>query len=476
MPEVVVTGQQDSVHAPEVSTATLIKADPVEIPLSVEVVPQQLMQDRNATSFYDTLQYVSGMYTGGNSAFTATAGRPSIRGYVGNDVMLDGMVLPARMPIFFDAVGISRIEFNKGPLNSVQGGQGGMQGSGGAVNIIKKTADLSGTMQQASLGGTFGNGSSERLTYEPNLKITDDMALRLAMSYTNDRPYYLPTSINDGQNVFLSPVLNWRLTSATTATFAVTYQQSDKASYQGIPYLVKNFLVPVDKYYGTDDTRDRYKGTTVQGKVDHHFTDALKLSIGGGYARADEERNHWSVLAGAPQGSGLTTESYYNKVIATRTAPYSYTRGDWQDTNLSAFAHLNYDLKLSVLRNQMTLGIDWLRRGSSGSSTSANTGWQSLDNPNLVIPKLTPMTVTDTKVNRYGLILQDFISWEKWRFLIGARLDSHESSYGHKASAVSPRFGLTYLIRPDFAAYANYNARGRAELRLQRYQQNRTHE
>ena len=125
LPEVVVTDKQDSMHAPAVSTATMTPADPVELPLSVEVVPQKLIEERNASSFYETLQYVSGVYTGGNSSFTNSSGRrPTIRGFTGNDVMLDGIVLPARMPIFFDAVGVSAIEFSKGPLNSIQGGQG----------------------------------------------------------------------------------------------------------------------------------------------------------------------------------------------------------------------------------------------------------------------------------------------------------------------------------------------------------------
>ena len=61
-----------------------------------------------------------------------------------------------------------------------------------------------------------------------------------------------------------------------------------------------------------------------------------------------------------------------------------------------------------------------------------------------------------TKVYRNGLILQDFISWGDWRFLLGTRSDNHKSSTGNTADSFSPRVGITYLIRPEFAVYANY--------------------
>jgi iron complex outermembrane recepter protein len=457
LPEITVRGERESMHAPEAQGSALIAVDPVELPLTVEILPEELIEDRNTSSFYETLQYVSGVFTGGNSSFTNTSGRPAIRGFTGNDVMLDDLVLPNRMPIFLDSEGIGGIEFNKGPMSSARGGQSGQQGSGGVVNILSKMPDFSKTVQQASIEGRFGNGSSERITYDPNFALTDELAIRLPLSYTNQKPFYLPDNLDSGNNFFISPALKWRLTSGTTASLSLSYQKSNKPAYQGIPYLKGSFLVPLDTYYGNKDTRDDYKGATALVKVEHAFSDRVNLSLGIGYAKADEDRSHWSVSAGAPRGRPtLTTLQYYDMIIATRTATYSYTSGDSSDKNMNAFARLNYDLKLSEVRNQLTFGADWLQRKTCNASVSGTTGWMSLDNPALVIPTLSAPSPMDTKVTRYGMTLQDFITWGQWRILAGSRLDKHESNTGTKADALSPRLGITYLIQPAFTAYANY--------------------
>lgn len=111
--EIVVAAPADSVHAAPTTAGTLVPAAPAELPLSVEVVPRTLLEQRYVTSVYDSLEQVSGVFTGGKSSFTVSSGKPTIRGYGGNDVLLDGMVLPARLPIFLDSAGLAGIEIFK---------------------------------------------------------------------------------------------------------------------------------------------------------------------------------------------------------------------------------------------------------------------------------------------------------------------------------------------------------------------------
>ena len=456
LPETVVTGSGESLHTSTTSTGSLVPADPAELPLTVEIVPEELIEDRYTTSFYESLQYVSGVFTGGHSSFTVSSGRPTIRGFSGSDVMLNGVVLPNRMPMFLDTVGISGIEFYKGPLNSALGGQSGLQGSGGAVNILSKMPDFSGLSQRLTIGGTANDGWSGRLTYDPNFVLSDAFALRIPMAYTYDEPFYLPDDIDGGQNAFLAPTAIWKLSQDTVVTIAATYQNYERPAYQGIPYLKGEFLVPLDTYYGDDNSRDEYTGTTFGFRVDHDINENTNLSFGAGYARADEEREHWSVSPNAPRGSTMTTMQYYDQIIATHSAFYSYTKGDYLDEYYNAFIHLNHDIEIGSALHQLTFGTDWLKRRTTGGSTMGTTGWMSLDNPTLVTPTLTPFIESESEVERYGLILQDFITWKQWRFLVGGRADRHESDTGNDADSYSPRVGVTYMIQPDCAIYGNY--------------------
>ena len=455
--EIVVAAPADSVHAAPTTAGTLVPAAPAELPLSVEVVPRTLLEQRYVTSVYDSLEQVSGVFTGGKSSFTVSSGKPTIRGYGGNDVLLDGMVLPARLPIFLDSAGLAGIEIFKGPLNSVLGGQSDLQGSGGGVNLVAKSPDFDGSFTTLSLGSTFGNGASARFTADPNQVLSDAIAVRVPLALTYDEPYYLPGGVDGDQTAAFSPSAAWNPGEKTTLTLAATWLQADRAAYQGIPYLKGDFLVPRDTYYGNDDTRDEFTGAAVQFRADHDFSDDLRLSVGGGYARADEERTHWSVSPNAAPADGLTTAQYYDKVLATRTARYSYTSGDHLDENLSAFARLAWTVETGPVVHRLAGGADWLRRETSSESSMGSTGWQSLDDPDLSAPILSPgIGANESQVDRTGFVLQDFASWNRWRLLAGIRADYADSDAGHTAWSSSPRIGLTYFVFPEqLALFAN---------------------
>ena len=455
--DVLVTAPPASLHTSPSSTATLVPADASEIPFSMEVIPQALLESRHVTSVYDSLEQVSGVFTGGKSSFTVSAGRPTIRGFGGNDVLLDGLALPARMPIFLDAAAFSDIEVFKGPLNGALGGQSGLQGSGGGINLVAKKPDLSDSFLRFSLASSFGNGASVRLAADPNQVLADDLALRSPLALAYDEPFYLPSDLDGDWTAAVSPSVLWKPGEKTTFSLAASFLQTDRAAYQGIPYLKGDFLVPIDTYYGDDDTRDEFTGASIQFRADHDFKDSLRLSLGGGYARADEQRTHWSVSPNATPADGMSTTRYYDEILATRTARFSYTSGDHLDESLSAFARLACDLETGPVLHRLLAGSDWLRRTSSSESSMGTTGWLPLDHPTLAAPALSPgVGAVESEVDRTGLVLQDFASWNRWRLLAGSRLDHHESDTGDTAWSSSPRLGLTVFLLPDqLALFAN---------------------
>ena len=453
---IVVKGNSESPRLKWTSAGSLIPVDPMELPLSVEILPSSLLNERYTTEFYDTLQYVSGAFTGGRTSFSVSSGRPTLRGFMGNEVLLGGLVLPSRMPIFLDAQGISRIEFYKGPLNSAIGGQSGLQGSGGAVNIIGKSPDLGTIRQEISIGGTFGNGYSVRVAYDGNIPIGENLAIRLPLALNDESPFYLPDKFKSDRSWFIGPILKWQCSPETAVTVEATYQDKDKMGYQGIPYLKKRFLVPVDTYYGNRDSRNSYQGVTGLIRLEHEIEERLRFKLGVGYAMADEARKHWSVTANAPRGSGLTTEQYYDQVIATETAPYSFTQGSYYDENKMIFGQVDYGFDIDEVDNQVTIGGDYLRRKTDGLARSGSTGWLSLHDPDLQAATMTPFTSVKSHLDRFGVYLQDYAGWASWRLLLGARTDFHKSQRGNETVSVSPRAGLTYLVSEDVSIYGNY--------------------
>ncbi len=454
--EIVVSAPRESAHATTSTGGTLVPADPTELPLSVDVLPQTVLESRYVNSLYDAFEQTSGVFTGGRSTFTVSGGRPSIRGFGGNDVMLDGLVLPASMPIFFDASALSGIEVYKGPLNSVQGGQSGLQGSGGGINLVSRLPDFSGAFRRLALGATMGNGESVRLTADLNEVLTDSLAARAPMAFGYENPYYHQSGIDGDWTVAVAPAISWKPGEKTTLTLATTFLQTDRAAYQGIPYLKRDFLVARDTYYGTDDTRAQFTGLTAQLRADHRFTDALQLSLGAGYARADSERAHWSVSPNPLGPDGLSLTQYYDRIFATRQARFVYSAGDSVDETYNVFARLGYDWEIGEATHRLLVGGDWLRRESASDPfTMGYTDWLSLDHPDLAMPATTTGQASESQVDRTGLLLQDWATWKQWRLLAGARFDYTESASGKTAWSTSPRLGLTYFVVPELALFGN---------------------
>ena len=456
MADVLVTAPSQSAHVPVSSGGTLIPANPVEVPLSVEVLPQTVMESRYVTTVYDALEQTSGIFTGGRTTYQVSGGKPSIRGFSGNDIILDGQVLPGSMLMFLDPSTLSGIEFYKGPLNSVQGGQSGLQGSGGGINLVSRLPDFNGAFRRLSLGTTFGNGESVRFTADLNEVVTDTAAIRMPLALAYESPFYRPGGIDRDWTISLSPSAAWKPGEKTTLTLSTSLLQTDRAAYQGIPYLKKHFLVGRRTYYGDNDSRAKYNAQTILLRADHSFTDELKLQLGAGYARADSKRAHWSVSPNPLPADAMSLSQYYDHISATHTARFVYSKGDSTDETLHTFARLTYDLEWGEATHNLLVGGDWLRRESrSKPFTMGYTDWQDLSNPALALPATTTGNPSKSKVDRTGIILQDFASWHDWRMLAGARFDYTTSATGNHAWSTSPRIGLTYFVLPELAFYGN---------------------
>ncbi|PSB30547.1 AMIN domain-containing protein, partial [Chlorogloea sp. CCALA 695] len=89
IPEILVTGrQEDGYNIPEATTATRTDTPIRDIPQSIQVVPQQVLEDRQVTRLEEALQNVSGVFSGNN--FGGTVDNFNIRGFADSTTLRDG--------------------------------------------------------------------------------------------------------------------------------------------------------------------------------------------------------------------------------------------------------------------------------------------------------------------------------------------------------------------------------------------------
>ena len=132
--ELVVTGEQDGYRATDASTATKTDTPLRDIPLSIQVVPRQVLKDQQTRTLTEVLRNVPGVAQGGGST-RGTYEVPLIRGFFGGfDIKRNGLRDASNLYQSFDLAGIERVEVLKGPA-SVLYGQGSL---GGVINYITK--------------------------------------------------------------------------------------------------------------------------------------------------------------------------------------------------------------------------------------------------------------------------------------------------------------------------------------------------
>ncbi|WP_374370586.1 TonB-dependent receptor [Piscinibacter sp.] len=226
-----------------------------DIPQSITVVTERLIDDRNLDTMKDALRNTAGI------TFQAAEGQEEdvrLRGFAlqsTGDIFLDGM----RDPGFYD-----RDSFNWDRLEVIRGSASmlfGRGSTGGAVNQVNKQPML---INQNELSMTLGNGSYVRGTADFNLKAGDDSAVRLNA---------LVNEADNGGNRIdkqgIAPTFRWGIGTRDEFSVGLYHLQYRNGINYGFPWLqnqVSEAFKP-DAYYGA--ASDTAAGGTTYGTATH---------------------------------------------------------------------------------------------------------------------------------------------------------------------------------------------------------------
>ncbi|MDO8310375.1 MAG: TonB-dependent receptor plug domain-containing protein, partial [Sideroxyarcus sp.] len=173
LPEIKVQGDKDLGYSPAFSSgATKSNAPLRDVPQTVNVIPQQLIQDQAARSMQDVLRNVPGV---GMSNGDGQRDQVTIRGFSAiADQFIDGIRDDALY--FRDLSNIERVEVLKGPA-AVLYGRGS---SGGLINRVTKKPQA-GTFGEIAL--TLGSYDLKRTTFDVNAGANENINFRVTGAY-----------------------------------------------------------------------------------------------------------------------------------------------------------------------------------------------------------------------------------------------------------------------------------------------------
>ncbi|MDO5290242.1 MAG: TonB-dependent siderophore receptor [Pseudomonadota bacterium] len=357
---VTVTGEQESgsYQAPAAASSPKFTAPLLDTPKSVTVVPQELMQDRGATSLQDVLRTTPGITLGAGEGGTPNGDRPFVRGYeASTDIFVDGLRDYARGS--HETFNLETVEIIKGP-SSAYTGRGG---TGGSINLKTKEPKRQ-RFVEASAG--FGNASQWRTTLDGNLPFGETGAVRLnLMKMGGNVPGRGGVDIDRWG---VAPSVAIGLGTPTRLTLSYAHIQNDDMPDQGIPF--SNAARPDrttppnvdrDNFYGrlnTDFRENHFKTGTL--KFEHDFSSALKLR---NVTRHVETLNHY--LLSRPSFDNCTATDTNTPAAScyTEGPDAQFTRGSrawWRSSrSLINQTDLQGEFTLAGLKNRYSAGLEF---------------------------------------------------------------------------------------------------------------------
>jgi len=255
--DIVVTG---TAYRGEVASGgARIDAKIEDLPLSISVVTEAVVEDRQVRNIRELADNVAGVQSrsSGAQAFSTDF---TIRGFQGfatgvsiNGFRVDGYAA-GRDPAVVD-----RVEFIKGPASVLYGASSALSG---LANIVTKTPRSDNFLEVELTGGQFGYG---RAAVDANVRLTDTLDGRLNTAVTIEDPL---NAFTDLESQLVAPSLRWRpLPGVAILAEGIYFHGVQPTREAGLYRNYARYFTLPDRFK-LGDYADRNTGDTYSGRIE----------------------------------------------------------------------------------------------------------------------------------------------------------------------------------------------------------------
>ncbi len=439
-----------------------------DIPQSMTVHTERLMDDRNLDDFRDVLRATSGV--------TFQAGETGeedvrLRGFSlfqSGDIYVDGLRDPALQER--DTFNHDRIEVLKGSASMLFG-----RGStGGVVNQVSKQPFL---LTQHEVEATVGSGKDYRLTGDFNVKTGESAAFRIN-AVVHDADKWGASVDKKG----IAPTYRFGIGEKNEFSVGLYHLEFDNRPLYNHPWVLANNKIqetlPAKNYYGL--ASDHNEGSATYGTLSHIHRFGGNRELKTVVRHGRYERDLWaSVIRGVGVPNGNTSTDVYddpNRVLSrSEKGRIGETDVTYLGTTYTGAANVG------SVKHNLVLGAEWMQEDAKrNNNTVGNINNNPVNaRPGLSRPNTSVGTpnngdsIRDTRVNipmnefdakTFSLYAQNTIELTSTlKVLAALRHDHFKYEFRDNVSAVSAkydrtdklwtrRFGLIYQPS-DWASY-----------------------
>lgn len=434
-----------------------------DIPQSVTVFTEKLMNDRNQDDFREVLRTTAGVtFQAGETGEEDVRLRGFSLGQAG-DIYTDGM---KDAPLYErDTFNLDRVEVLKGSASMLFG-----KGStGGVVNQVNKAPLL---IDQHEASYTLGSGSEHRITGDFNWKTGENAALRLNAMVHNAKNHG-KTQNKRG----IAPTFSWGIGTRDEFSVGLYYLDVQGRPQYNSPWINDNGkIVPTLKaknYYGLNSDHLNTSSQYVTLGHIHRFGDGGELQTRLRHGQYERDLLASVIRFGTP----ITALDQINaSTPLTRSS-----KGRISDSTMTQLqSDYTNSLTLGGMQHDVLAGFDYYHDNANRNWNYANPAGNSGSNPGLVTSVGTPDNgawAPDTrapvqyntfKAQNMGLYLQDTMALTSTVKLVGGlRYDYFKATYRNADGSLgdtvsdglwSPRVGA--LFQPDALSsyYVSYGS------------------
>ena len=436
-----------------------------DIPQSITVVTEKLIDDRNLDTLKEALHNTAGI-----SFLAAEGGEEDIRlrGFslaATGDIFVDGM----RDPAFYD-----RDTFNNDRIELLRGSASmlfGRGSTGGAVNQVSKQARA---VDENSVDVTVGNHNYKRIVGDFNIQTGENAGLRINAMATKANNNGSGSSI-DKKGL----ALNYRLGIGTADEFSVGlyYLDNNNGMNYGLPWILAKgapvsetgLMTSLDPsaYYGMGSDRNAGGAKAATLGHTHRFEDGgeLKTMVRQGSYERDQRA---STIRRQPTNAESKTSCSAAFVAGSTTQRQTALFNDVSDSQVlcrgtnnkiqdmqTTYVQSDYSKKFEALgvKHEVLTGIDYAHEkftnyNAVGTLVKATTKVGTPNDGASVNEDLRALSVGRTfDATAVGLYVQDMVQVApQWKVLGGLRVDNFKGKYN---AATATANAAAYNERSD---------------------------
>jgi iron complex outermembrane recepter protein len=453
---VVVTGEKDSITAPNTATATRTDTPIEKVPQSIQILTRTLIEEQDLQTVSDALTNISGVVPSKTSEIVLQS--PVIRGFT-TDYLVDGLPaygLPTGIVDPGSLVNVERLEVAKGPTSTLYGGGRGAPLSG-IINFVSKSPETERHLDVSLRAGSYNTLGA---TADLNLPASETLLFRVTGAYEQADSFI---DVINSERYSIYPTASLAISDATRLTLRGQYSRIEQMEYAGLPSdIALANTGTVDRY--TFAGAEHAPPTTIENTIltallTHAFSDTLKAEV---TARHYESR--FKELSSFPFPAVPVAGTTYGFFTASLPSDVDQDFGS---------ATLQSKFKTGDIAHLLLAGVDLDQTDYVAQLGFAPLGFIDYADPSTNLPFGAPATLTDIQTDAMSttaIFVQDQVS-------IGNQLDitaglrwtklDVQSSYisggipfvdtDNTYYRVTPRLGATFEISSGLSAFAGYS-------------------